>query len=107
MGPIMKEEKTFARICNITGESLTHSGWVWCDGSFYTGTEEVTLKECRAERTNILYDIDENTELQDYSAEKEYLEALKRSEANIDTDDDLLLIGYQTGYLYYTEFYEN
>tara|TARA_R110002126_G_scaffold3026_7_gene16516 strand:- start:321 stop:635 length:315 start_codon:yes stop_codon:yes gene_type:complete len=100
----MKEE-TFTRTCAITGEKLTHSGWVWCDGSFYTGTEEATLKECRAERANILYDIDEHSPLQDSYEAAEYGAALKRAQLNTESDDDLMLIGYQTGYLYYTEFY--
>ena len=100
----MKEE-TFTRTCGITGEKLTHSGWVWCDGSFYTGTEEATLKECRSDRANILYDIDEHSPLQGSYEAAEYVAALKRAQLNTESDDDLMLIGYQTGYLYYTEFY--
>ena len=97
----MKEVTKWARRCDVTGKGMM-DGWVWMDGSYYTSTEDITLKECRKDRENILYDVDEFTELQDPYEYEEFLEALQRASIGLDTDDDLLLIGYQSGYLYYT-----
>ena len=100
------ETEYFAHKCNISGDGM-NDGWCWYDGAFYTSTLEITLKECRKEREDILYDIDEDVKLQDESEYTEFIEALKRAKSNTETDDDLLLIAYQTGYLYYTEWYED
>ena len=100
------ETEYFAHKCDISGDGM-NEGWCWNDGNFYTSTLEITLKECRKDRENILYDIDEDTELQDEWEYDEFIEALEKAKSNTETDEDLLLIGYQTGYLYYTEWYED
>jgi hypothetical protein len=97
--------KIYARKCSVTGQGM-FDGWCWGDGTFYTSTLEITLEECRKERENILLDVDEDTEIEDYDKREKFLEALDRANNNVESDDDLLLIAYQTGYLYYTEWYE-
>ena len=100
------ETEYFAHKCDVSGDGM-NEGWCWFDGSFYTSTLEITLKECRKDRDNILYDIDEDAELQDESDYDKFIEALARSKSKTETDEDLLFIGFQTGYLYYTEWYED
>jgi len=101
----MKKQITnWARRCDITGEGM-NEGWCWGDGSFYTSTLDITLKECRKDREHILYDVDEDAVIEDESEHDKFIEALERAKSNTETDDDLLYIAYQTGYLYYTEWY--
>ena len=99
--------KTFARKCSITGE-LMNEGWVWGDGIFYTKYESDTLKECRRDREYIIDGICSLSaeSVNDYSKWKETEDAIERIKANADTDDDLLLVGFQTDYLYFTEWEE-
>ena len=96
-----------ARQCSITGEGM-NEGWVWGDGVFYTKQEKDTLAECRKDRDGILFGVDELTQfnVNDNDAESwdELVEAIARAKNNEDTDEDLLLIGYQGDYLYYTEW---
>lgn len=91
------------RICSITGNEMT-AGWVWADGTFYTSTLELTLAECRKDRDNILYDLDEYSPIEEYEERENFKEALDRANRGEETDEDLLFIAYQSGYLYYTEF---
>lgn len=99
----MKNKKHWARRCDVTGRGM-NEGWCWCDGVFYTATMEDTLRECRKDRDYILRLAEECTNLQDYDRQSEFIAALKRAEKDRETDEDLLLIGYQTDYLYYTEW---
>jgi hypothetical protein len=100
----------FARKCSITGNGM-NEGWVWAEGVYYTSTLALTLAECRNDRMEILSGSDDMW-LEDYEnlqTEEDVLElkrALSRVKIGEDTDEDLLLIGYQTGYLYYTEWEE-
>jgi hypothetical protein len=50
--------KKFARKCDVTGQGM-NCGWVWFDGTFYTSTMEVTLKELRSDIENGALDFDE------------------------------------------------
>jgi hypothetical protein len=95
----------WARKCDITGQGM-NEGWCWCDGVFYTATLEDTLRECRKDRDHILDQARVCADVQDYDMHSEFLAALKRAEEDKETDEDLLLIGYQTDYLYYTEWYD-
>jgi hypothetical protein len=71
------EENKFARKCNVTGLGM-NEGWCWFDGTFYTRTEEDTVKELRK-------DYPENSDL---------------------SDKELLKLKYEEGVLYWTEWYE-
>tara|TARA_R110000824_G_scaffold197179_2_gene380580 strand:+ start:1187 stop:1540 length:354 start_codon:yes stop_codon:yes gene_type:complete len=95
----------YARQCSITGEGM-NEGWVWGDGAFYTKYEKDTLAECRKDRDGILYDTEnvDDDNLQDIDRAIEFHTALQRTKDNQDTDEDLLLIAYQTDYLYWTEW---
>ena len=97
----------YARRCDVTGEGM-NEGWVWGDGVFYTKHEKDTLAECRKDRDGILFGVDELTQfnVNDNDAESwdELVEAIARAKNNEETDEDLLLIGYQGDYLYYTEW---
>jgi hypothetical protein len=97
--------ETFARKCSVTNE-LMNEGWVWGDGAFYTKYLEDTLKECRKDRKYIIEDICSLSaeSVNDYSQWKETADAIERIKANADTDEDLLLVGFQTDYLYFTEW---
>lgn len=97
--------ETYARQCSITGE-LMNEGWVWGDGSFYTKYLTDTLAECRKDREAIIDDLCSLSaeSVNDYSRRKETSEAIERIKANADTDEDLLLVGFQTDYLYFTEW---
>ena len=83
-----------------------NEGWVWGDGVFYTKYLEDTLKECRKDREYIIQDLYSLSaeSVNDYSQWKETADAIERVKANADTDEDLLLIGFQTDYLYFTEW---
>ena len=100
--------ETFARKCSVTNE-LMNEGWVWGDGTFYTKYLEDTLKECRKDREYIIEDICSLSaeSVSDYSRWKETADAIERIKANADTDEDLLLVGFQTDYLYFTEWGES
>lgn len=91
------------RTCSITGNEMA-TGWVWGDGTFYTSTLELTLAECRKDRDNILYDLDEYSLIEEEWERDNFKEALDRTNKGEETDEDLLFIAYQTGYVYYTEF---
>lgn len=91
------------RTCSITGNEMT-SGWVWGDGTFYTSTLELTLKECRKNRDSILHNVHEDSLIEEEDTRDNFKESLDRVRKNQETDEDLLFIAYQTGYLYYTEF---
>jgi hypothetical protein len=95
----------YARVCDVTGEGM-NEGWVWGDGTFYTKYEKDTLAECREDRDAILFDMEELTidDIIDWNDWNEFSEAIDRAKKNKDTDEDLLLIAYQTSYLYYTEW---
>ena len=81
-----------------------NEGWVWGDGVFYTKSEKSTLTECRNDRDAILREVDDLTPLnvQDNERWDELEDAINRAEDGKETDEDLLLIGYQQDYLYYT-----
>ena len=98
-----KQVTKWARRCDVSGKGMME-GWVWLDGSYYTSTEDITLRKCREERESILFNLSESTELQDPYQYEAFNEALQRASVNLDTDKDLLLLGYQSGYLYYTEW---
>jgi len=101
----------YARQCSITHKGM-NEGWVWCDGAFYTSTLKQTLKECRKDREHILEYVKEFSDnkldlldvIQHHEEYDELIEAIKRAENNKETDEDLLLIGYQLDYVYYTEW---
>tara|TARA_R100001163_G_C5011530_1_gene157283 strand:+ start:232 stop:600 length:369 start_codon:yes stop_codon:yes gene_type:complete len=102
----------YARKCNVTGEGM-NEGWVWGEGEFYTSTLDITLSECRKDRDSILNVIINDElrcelyELDTVQTEDDLTElknAIERAEKNIETDEDLLCIGYHTEYLYYTEW---
>tara|TARA_Y100000004_G_C8858720_1_gene388015 strand:+ start:138 stop:506 length:369 start_codon:yes stop_codon:yes gene_type:complete len=104
----------YARKCNVTGEGM-NEGWVWGEGEFYTSTLDITLSECRKDRDFILNLIINDElgcelyELDTVQTEDDLTElknAIERAKKNIETDEDLLCIGYHIGYLYYTEWYE-
>ena len=97
--------KKYARQCDITSEGM-NEGWVWGDGNFYTKYERDTLNECRNDRNSILFWAKRHTidDIIDSDDWKEFADAIARARVNEDTDEDLLLIGYQTSYLYYTEW---
>jgi hypothetical protein len=99
------EKKLWSRRCSVTGEGM-NEGWVWGDGVFYTKYLEDTLKECRNDREYIIQDLYSLSaeSVNDYSQWKETADAIERVKANADTDEDLLLIGFQTDYLYFTEW---
>lgn len=105
----MKNTEKYARKCDITGKGM-NDGWCWGDGAFYTATKEDTLKECRKDRDSILFDLesfDDPDNLQDPNEFEEFNEALNRAKEGKESDEDLLIIGYQTGYLYYTEWWDD
>ena len=83
----MKEER-YARKCDVTGKGM-NEGWCWGDGSFYTSTLEVTIKELRSDINDGAYDFDEFG--------KETL--LKMS------DDELMTYAYDNDVFYWTEWY--
>jgi len=95
----------YATKCSITGEGK-NEGWVWGDGIFYTKHEKDTLAECRRDREGVLFGVDElhPHNVQDMGRWDELVEAIERAKNNEETDEDLLLIGYQKDYLYYTEW---
>jgi len=95
----------YARKCSITGEGM-NEGWCWGEGVFYTKSEKSTLTECRNDRDAILREVDDLTPLnvQDNERWDELAEAIERAKNEEETDEDLLLIGYQQDYLYYTEW---
>jgi hypothetical protein len=103
------ETKLFARKCSVTGNGM-NEGWVWGEGVYYTPTLELTLAECRNDRGYILEGVYKNTPLAEYDTVQtpeemgESQEALDRAEKGEDTDEDILLIGYHTDYLYSTEW---
>lgn len=99
--------RLWARQCDITKEGMD-KGWVWGDGAFYTKYLVDTLFECRRDRDNILFDIDDfdASNIQDPDRWDEYKEAVERSKINKETDMNLLTIAYQTDYVYYTEWEE-
>ena len=99
------KKKIWSRRCSVTGEGM-NEGWVWGDGVFYTKYLEDTLKECRNDREYIIQDLYSLSaeSVNDYSQWKETADAIERVKANADTDEDLLLIGFQTDYLYFTEW---
>jgi hypothetical protein len=83
-------EERFARRCDVTGCGM-NEGYVWGDGTFYTSTEDVTIKELRSDIRNGAYDFDE------IGAE----ELLKMSDA------ELLEYAYENEVLYCTEWEES
>lgn len=99
--------RLWARQCDITKEGM-NKGWVWGDGAFYTKYLVDTLFECRRDRDNILFDIDDfdASNIQDPDRWGEYKEAIDRANRDEETDMNLLTIAYQTDYVYYTEWEE-
>ena len=121
----------YARKCDVTGNGM-NEGWCWGDGLFYTSTLQTTLSECRNDRDFILkvivndelgcelHELDsvqseddltelggELHELDSVQSEDDLTElesAVERAKKGMETDEDLLLIGYHTDYLYYTEW---
>ena len=102
----------YARKCDVTGNGM-NEGWCWGDGLFYTSTLQTTLSECRNDRDFILKVIVNNElggelhELDSVQSEDDLTElesAVERAKKGMETDEDLLLIGYHTDYLYYTEW---
>lgn len=99
--------RLWARQCDITKEGM-NKGWVWGDGAFYTKYLVDTLFECRKDRDNILFDIDDfdASNMQDPDRWDEFKEAIDRANRDEETDMNLLTIAYQTDYVYYTEWEE-
>lgn len=99
--------KLWARQCDITYEGM-NKGWCWGDGAFYTKYLVDTLFECRRDRDNILFDIDDfdASNMQDPDRWNEFKEAIDRANRDEETDMNLLTIAYQTDYVYYTEWEE-
>ena len=99
--------RLWARQCDITKEGM-NKGWVWGDGAFYTKYLVDTLFECRRDRDNILFDIDDfdASNMQDPDRWDEFKEAIDRANRDEETDMNLLTIAYQTDYVYYTEWEE-
>ena len=95
--------KRYARQCSVTQKGM-NEGWVWGDGIFYTSTLKQTLKECRKDREHILFDVDKDSDICDYDRYDKFIEALNKAKNNAETDEDLLLIAFQTDYMYYTEW---
>lgn len=97
----------YARVCDITNEGM-NEGWVWGDGVFYTKNESDTLAECRKDREHILKLNQECVpiidDILDWDEWEEFKCSIQRAMKNEDTDEDLLFIGYQLSYLYYTEW---
>ena len=102
----------YARKCDVTGNGM-NEGWCWRDGLFYTSTLQTTLSECRNDRDFILKVIVNDElgcelhELDSVQSEDDLTElesAVERAKKGMETDEDLLLIGYHTDYLYYTEW---
>jgi len=102
----------YARKCDVTGNGM-NEGWCWGDGVFYTSTLQTTLSECRNDREFILKVIVNDElgcelhELDSVQSEDDLTElesAVERAKKGMETDEDLLLIGYHTDYLYYTEW---
>ena len=93
------------RRCSVTGNKID-SGWVWQDGEFYTSTLEVTLSQCRLLQSIILHEVDENYPILEESERSKFKEAIDRAKNGEESDEDLLFIAYQTGYVYYTEWNE-
>ena len=79
----------YARKCDATGRGM-NEGWVWGEGTYYTSTLELTMKELRDDVRDGAYDFDE------LGAEK----MLQMS------DDELLAYAYDNNVLYYTEWEE-
>lgn len=79
----------FVRVCDVTGRGM-NEGWVWGDGTFYTSTLNITIKELRSDIKDGAYDFDE------IGADK----LLDMS------DDELLQYAYDNDVLYYTEWEE-
>lgn len=97
---------TGARVCDVTSQPM-NDGWVWGDGVFYAKNLSDTLKECREDRDSILTDIDsvDSSDLiNDSDRYDEFKLAIDKASRNEDTDEDLLMIAFQTDYLYYTEW---
>ena len=102
----------YARQCSVTTKGM-NNGWVWGDGAFYTATLEDTLNECRKDRESIVSavlndglgcELHELDTVQSKDDITELENAVKRAKKGMETDEDLLLIGYHTDYLYYTEW---
>jgi len=91
------------RTCSITGDPIT-SGWVWQDGEFYTSTLEATLSQCRLLQYSILHNVDENCPIEEEWERDNFKKAIDRVKNGEESDEDLLFIAFQTGYIYYTEF---
>jgi hypothetical protein len=96
------EKKLWSRRCSVTGEGM-NEGWVWGDGVFYTKYESDTLKECRRDREFIL-GIYDDIDVENLLSECELTEAILRARRNEETDEDLLLIAFNGGYVYHTEW---
>lgn len=79
----------FARKCDVTGKGM-NEGYVWGEGSFYTSTLDITIKELRSDINDGAYDFDE------IGAD----ELLKMS------DNDLLEYAYDNDVLYFTQWEE-
>ncbi len=108
----MKEQTKYARKCDITGKGM-NNGWVSCDEVFCTSTKKLTLKECRKDReyimeaiNNLGCELDELDTVYDKTDLNNLKQAIDRANKNEDTNEDLLLIGYNADYLYYTEWDE-
>ena len=81
--------KKFARRCDLSGKGM-NKGWVWGDGTYYTSTIELTIKELRDDIKDGAYNFDE------LGAEK----MLQMS------DDELLEYAYNNDIFYFTEWKE-
>ena len=98
----------FARRCSVSGQGM-NEGWCWGDGESYTKYEKDTLAVCRKDRAFILFDLESITmeDIQDGEKWFEFSAAIGRAKAGTDTDEDLLNIGYQTGYVYFTDWHDD
>ncbi len=97
----------YPRVCSVTGEGMM-SGWVFGDGVYYVKHDRDVLKTLREDREHVIHDIEsaERDDLQDPVQYGAFDEARTRALNGEDTDEDLRIIAYQTGYGYYTEWEE-
>ena len=51
-----------------------------------------------------MFDVDKDSDICDYDRYDKFIEALNKAKNNAETDEDLLLIAFQTDYMYYTEW---
>ncbi|MHA2218079.1 MAG: hypothetical protein ACXACY_19260 [Candidatus Hodarchaeales archaeon] len=105
-----KEIKKYARKCDVTGKGM-NDGWIWCEGSFYTSTLEITHEECRKDKEEILerYINNDFEPINDVFNTVEEYEVMQKKVTNKEalTDKELLEIAYMMDYCFYTVWGED